>query len=119
MIMRFGESTLDITLEPDIRVEIHRGCGGEVRLAHEGYRCARCGTICSIYVTRLILADHAAPSRTTHEIQTELRRVNDAIDALYWAFTRQARAKPPAATAGGPALYARRRELEAELGSRP
>lgn len=29
-------------------VEIHRGCGGRVRLAHEHWRCTRCGRPCTI-----------------------------------------------------------------------
>jgi hypothetical protein len=48
--------------------------------------------------------------------EVELRAVQAEIDALYWAFTRQARAKPPAVLR--PDLYARRAELEQLLGGR-
>lgn len=44
------------------------------------------------------------------EIEAELRTVNAKIDAAYWAFTRQARAKPPVLAV--PAAYERRKALE-------
>lgn len=47
----------------------------------------------------------------THaEIEAELQLVEAAIDAAYWAFTRQARAKPPSLVV--PQAYRRRTELE-------
>lgn len=51
------------------------------------------------------------------EIKLELKRINEEIDALYWAFTRQARAKPPVVVR--PDLYRRRAELEDELSLLP
>jgi hypothetical protein len=48
--------------------------------------------------------------------EVELREVQAEINALYWAFTRQARAKPPAVLR--PDLYKRRAELEQLLGGR-
>lgn len=47
---------------------------------------------------------------TRAEIVAELARHNAAIDAAYWAFTRQARAKPPAVVV--PEAYAERDRLE-------
>lgn len=49
---------------------------------------------------------------TLKQIESELRRVNAAIQDLYWTFTRTKRGKPPAMVA--PHLYTRRSELEAE-----
>lgn len=48
------------------------------------------------------------------ELEIELKDINDKIDALYWAFTRQARAKPPVVVR--PDLYRRREIVERELG---
>lgn len=49
----------------------------------------------------------------TDALRAELAKVNAAIDALYWAFTRQARAKPPVVVR--PDLYRRRAEIEGAL----
>lgn len=46
-------------------------------------------------------------------LRAELLEVEAKINALYWAFTRQARAKPPCVVA--PELYTRRRELNDEI----
>jgi hypothetical protein len=43
-------------------------------------------------------------------LRAELARVEAEIDAAYWAFTRQARAKPPALAV--PHAYARRAEIQ-------
>jgi hypothetical protein len=45
--------------------------------------------------------------------EAELAKVNAEINALYWAFTRQARAKPPCVVR--PDLYTRRTELEGAI----
>lgn len=50
------------------------------------------------------------------DIRARLRVIDDEINALYWAFTRQRRAKPP--VVARPDLYAERRQLEDELGRR-
>ena len=50
---------------------------------------------------------------TVAQIRSELDACDDGIRDAYWAFTRQARGKPPAMTV--PHLYARRRELSDEL----
>ena len=42
-------------------------------------------------------------------VEAEIRRAEDAINAAYWAFTRQARAKPPCLVV--PQAYTDRREL--------
>lgn len=52
---------------------------------------------------------------TLAELEAERQRVTNRINDLYWTFTRTARGKPPAATAEGAGLYARRRELEAAI----
>lgn len=49
-------------------------------------------------------------------LEAELEAVNDKIDRAYWAFTRQARAKPPIMVV--PEAYRRRREIEDLLGRR-
>jgi hypothetical protein len=46
-------------------------------------------------------------------LEKEREQVSDEIDALYWAFTRQARAQPPVLTR--PDLYERRAALEIEI----
>lgn len=51
--------------------------------------------------------------RTREAILADLDAVNDEINKAYWAFTRQARAQPPAMTV--PDAYARRRMLREEL----
>lgn len=43
-------------------------------------------------------------------LREELRAVQAKIDAAYWAFTRQARAKPPSLVV--PEAYRRRAEIE-------
>ncbi len=48
------------------------------------------------------------------ELEAELAQVDAKIDAAYWAFTRQARAKPPVLAV--PAAYQRRSELHRLLG---
>jgi hypothetical protein len=53
---------------------------------------------------------------TSSAIRERLKVVKAGIDAAYWAFTRQARAKPPVLAV--PHLYAERREFEAELARR-
>lgn len=50
---------------------------------------------------------------TRAEIERELVTIDDQIDALYWAFTRQARAKPPCVVR--PDLYVRRTALRIAL----
>jgi hypothetical protein len=50
--------------------------------------------------------------RSLDEIDADLREVNDAINDLYWTFTRCARGKPPAVVR--PDLYTTRRALERE-----
>jgi hypothetical protein len=50
---------------------------------------------------------------TRAQIEAELERVDAQIDAAYWAFTRQARAKPPVLAV--PAAYERRAQLHAML----
>lgn len=50
-------------------------------------------------------------SMDLERLRQEWRKVDDQIQALYWAFTRQARAKPPIVVR--PDLYARRAQLEA------
>lgn len=50
-------------------------------------------------------------------LEMELRQVSDQIDAAYWAFTRQARAKPPVLAV--PDAYWRRAAIEAELRALP
>jgi hypothetical protein len=47
------------------------------------------------------------------KLRDELRGVEDVIDRAYWAFTRQARAKPPVLVC--PDAYKRRAEIKAEL----
>lgn len=51
--------------------------------------------------------------RTEGEVKAEWTKANDIIDAAYWAFTRQARAKPPIMVC--PQAYADRARLEKEL----
>ena len=46
-------------------------------------------------------------------LERELRTVSDQIDAAYWCFTRQARAKPPVLAV--PKSYERRDEIKARL----
>lgn len=46
-------------------------------------------------------------------IERELEEVRDAINALYWTFTRTARGKPPCLVR--PELYARAKVLAAQL----
>lgn len=46
-------------------------------------------------------------------LEGELRTVRDEIDAAYWCFTRQARAKPPVLAV--PKAYERRDEINARL----
>jgi len=47
------------------------------------------------------------------ELREELKKVDDTINRAYWAFTRQANAKPPCLVV--PDAYARRKEIQAEL----
>ncbi len=54
--------------------------------------------------------------KTTEALETELRAAEAAIDAAYWAFTRQARAKPPSLVV--PWAYERRTAIQAELRER-
>lgn len=46
-------------------------------------------------------------------LEAERQQVHDKITNLYWAFSRQARAKPPCVVA--PHLYSRRRELDEQI----
>lgn len=46
-------------------------------------------------------------------LERELTECEDQIDRAYWAFTRQARAKPPVLVV--PDAYRRRREIKALL----
>lgn len=50
------------------------------------------------------------------EIRARIRTIDDAIDALYWTYTRTARGKPPVVVR--PDLYAERKQLAAELAKR-
>jgi len=50
---------------------------------------------------------------TREELLEELRKVDDIINRAYWAFTRQANAKPPCLVV--PEAYERRKELKAQL----
>lgn len=50
------------------------------------------------------------------DLHEELRKVNDEINRLYWAFTRTKRGKPPCLVR--PDLYQRRREIEEALKAR-
>ena len=54
------------------------------------------------------------PRATRAALETELQACEERIDAAYWAFTRQARAKPPSLVC--PEAYARRNEIRALLG---
>lgn len=54
--------------------------------------------------------------KTTEALEEELRVAEAAIDAAYWAFTRQARAKPPSMVC--PWAYERRTAIKAELSER-
>jgi hypothetical protein len=47
------------------------------------------------------------------KLRAELAKAEAEIDAAYWRFTRQARAKPPSLVC--PAAYRRRNEIRAEL----
>lgn len=53
------------------------------------------------------------PQRSLDDLEAELKLVKAEIDALYWAFTRTARGKPPAVVK--PELYARKKALEAAI----
>lgn len=50
---------------------------------------------------------------TLDELEAELASCEAKIDAAYWAFTRQARARPPSLVV--PEAYRRRNELRAKL----
>jgi hypothetical protein len=54
--------------------------------------------------------------KSTEVLEAELRVAEAAIDAAYWAFTRQARAKPPCLAV--PWAYERRAEIREELSER-
>lgn len=54
--------------------------------------------------------------KSTGDLEAELRAAEAAIDAAYWAFTRQARAKPPSMVC--PWAYERRTAIKAELSER-
>lgn len=47
------------------------------------------------------------------KLEAELATVNSKLNDLYWIYTRCAKGRPPVLVA--PELYARRREIEAEL----
>ena len=51
-------------------------------------------------------------TRTIADVDRDLDVENAKIDAAYWAFTRQARARPPSLVV--PEAYRRREELETE-----
>jgi hypothetical protein len=54
--------------------------------------------------------------KATEDLEVELRAAEAAIDAAYWAFTRQARAKPPCLVV--PWAYERRAAIRAVLSER-
>jgi len=58
----------------------------------------------------------ADSDKTEEQLRAELRAADDEIDRAYWAFTRQARAKPPSLVC--PRAYTRRAEIKAELSRR-
>ncbi len=50
---------------------------------------------------------------TKTELEAELKEVEAKINDAYWAFTRQANAKPPSLVV--PEAYTRRKEIRDEL----
>jgi len=54
--------------------------------------------------------------KSEDELRAELLAEEARIDAAYWAFTRQARAKPPVLAV--PDAYRRRAEIRDELNAR-
>ena len=54
--------------------------------------------------------------KTTEALEIELRAAEAEIDAAYWAFTRQARAKPPSLVC--PKAYERRKAIKEVLSER-
>jgi hypothetical protein len=58
--------------------------------------------------------EQSLDEETRAALEKELREVEDKIDAAYWKFSRQARAKPPVLVV--PEAYERRNEIRALLG---
>lgn len=54
--------------------------------------------------------------KTTEALEAELRDAEAEIDRAYWAFTRQARAKPPSLVC--PKAYERRKAIKEVLSER-